>query len=92
MMLLSKILIYSRRNHCIAIDIFMDEGSFDYIFSLADHNNFKFVIEHENKCKSYVIVNKEFEEKILQKTINRIGEIIKIRNKLSLTFENVHKC
>jgi hypothetical protein len=70
----------------------MDEGSFDYIFSLTDDNNFKFNLEQEIKCKSYVIVNKEFEEKILQKTIKRIGEIIKIRNKLSSSFENVRSC
>ncbi len=70
----------------------MDEGSFEYIFSLVEDSNFKINHEHEFKCKSYVIVNKEFEEKILQKTIKRVGEIIKIRNKASLSFENVRYC
>lgn len=68
----------------------MDEGSFDYIFSPCDDSNFKFSIDNEIKCKSYMIVNKEFEDKVLQKTIKRIGEIIKIRNKISLSFENVY--
>lgn len=67
----------------------MDETSFDLVFSEVDHSDFQNNILDEINIKSYKISNNDFENKILQKTIIRIGEVLKTTNINNLTFIKV---
>lgn len=68
----------------------MDETSFDLVFSEIDNSNFLNNFPHETNIKSYILKNDDFENKVLQKIIIRIGEVLKSINTNNLPFNKVY--